>query len=283
MKQLAGIYFTDYTADFIAERKARGEAVTLCSTEGGRCCNCQSDDGSLIIFVTDGGDHPAQVTFTPRVGHHYRFNCPVCNDDSQARLEFLWQLSGLHSDECDWHIDFVAGLDGKESALATARELLAMTPAPSGWYSLLGSYGVGKTGILKSLVAGFVRAGVEARYVRAEDILTEIRATFDGDTDGGNEFEIIRKYSRIRVLAVDEVGTDRMSSTQWAQAKLMSVFDNRYSLRDHIATILATNETPESLSTVYGYLASRMKDGRRVVMTGCDLRGDRLAAHVGTR
>jgi len=194
--------------------------------------------------------------------------CPVCRDPAERRA-YLWEQSGLEVEEREWRLEHIEGLAGKEAALTAAREVLALVPRPNGWLTLYGGYGVGKTGILKCVVAACVRAGVSAHYARAEDILREIRSSFG--LAAFSEEEIHNRYGRYQVLAIDEV--DRTSDTGWARSTLMTLLDTRYTRRTSLATLIATNQSPARMPEALGYLASRMKDGERVKVGGVVLRG----------
>lgn len=198
------------------------------------------------------------------------FDCPICRANNVDRIKSLWLNSGLEKEEREYSLGFLDGRAGKESALREAQELLSLTPYPSGWLSLYGAYGVGKSGVLKSLVAAFIRAGVSARYIRAMDVLGEARETY-GDESAESEAEMVSRYSHYSFLAVDEV--DRVSGTEWARAMLFNVLDDRYKKRGEIATAIATNSLPDSMPPAFGYLNDRMKDGARAILAGESLRG----------
>ncbi len=243
------------------------------------CPNCR-DLGVLwfAFLLGKGSPIPTGVPKVPRLwdnGLWYdyeskQFDCPVCNESGPDRIWRLWQDSGLAPTERSWHLDYLHGRDGKGEALAAAHDLLTTVPRPSGWACFFGAFGVGKTGLLKSLVGACVRAGVSARYVRGLDILSEARATY-GEERGENERDLIARYARYQFLAVDEV--DRMSGTEWARAMLFQVLDDRYTRRESVATAIATNSAPGEMADLWGYLESRMRDGARIVVGGDDLRG----------
>lgn len=209
-----------------------------------------------------------------RVADSYTFPCPVCTDHA-TRMEFLWQRSGLESNEFDWRIDYIKDMPGKSTAYQTATELLAMTPHPAGLYLFFGDYGVGKTGILKSLVAQFTMAGVPARYIRSADLLSEIRETYTEEAEI-DEKDIVQSYGGYSFLAIDEV--DVINQTQWGMTMLRTILDTRYTRRYFVATAVATNQTPEQL---WGYLASRWESGTRVVIQGKSLRERERAVYRG--
>jgi DNA replication protein DnaC len=202
--------------------------------------------------------------------------CPVCGAQSQAeRNSLLFERSGLIANERDWHLDYIADMAEKETALASALGMLAGVPTPSGWLLFYGSYGVGKSGILKSLTAAMCRAGVGGRYVNAMDIVLEIQAGFNLRDRDETARAIIDRYAKSPFLAVDEI--DRVNTSQWTMSILFKLFDERYNLRHLLATALATNRTPESLrDDAWSYFESRTRDGTRVRVGGAQLRGHEI-------
>src|SRR5690606_36300192 len=86
-----------------------------------------------------------------------------------------------------------------------------------------------------------------------------------------SERAIKARYGRYPFLAIDEV--DRITDTAWSRAFLFAILDERYNVRQKQATMIATNLLPGQLTTHFGYLADRMKDGQRVILAGASLRG----------
>jgi hypothetical protein len=282
MKRIDGITLPDEAVAFLEGCKAQSKPVLLASAEGGSCPNC-GGMGYILLEVLD----PNSKSVSPRSDRNvsmpwagawwsftrHQYACPLCNEfDVANRVAALFDACGLQDDERGWHLDYIDGMDGKDGALRAARELLGETPKPSGWSVMVGSFGVGKSGILKSLTAGFIRAGVQARYVRAADILTEIRSSYDDDADV-NESELRQRFGRYQFLAIDEL--DRLPDTRWAQSTFAALIDDRYNARRGKATWMATNARPDALGGDFGYLESRLRDARRIPVGGIDLRGRR--------
>ena len=198
------------------------------------------------------------------------YPCPVCSDRKRM-IDYLWDRSGLEICEREWRLDYIEGMPGKETALQSARDLLTLIPRPVGWHTYYGDYGVGKSGLLKSLVAACVRTNLSAHYTRAEDILAKIRSSFDDNST--SESAILAAYRDFPLLAIDEI--DRTSTTGWARSTLLTLLDARYNRRALQATLLASNTSPQNLHPSLAYLSSRMKDGSRILIAGEDLRGYR--------
>lgn len=199
------------------------------------------------------------------------YPCPLCTDHT-ALIRSLFERSGLEQGERDWRVDYIDNMVGKEVALCAARGILERTPRIDGWYLFYGDYSKGKTGVLKSVVAQSVLAGVNAHYCRAVDILDAIKTTYNDGSNGETESAVKARYANMKLLAVDEV--DRISGTDWANATLMSVLDTRYSRRSSCCTLFATNSKPNEMPVGFEYLASRFLDGMRIPITGKDLRGN---------
>ena len=200
------------------------------------------------------------------------YPCPVCYTQSTSeRAALLLENCGLLSDEQNWHLSYLDGKD-KDKALDAARLILSRTPRPHGWLLLYGAYGMGKSGILKSMTAALCRCGVAARYVNAMDIILEIQQGFDTRDREQTSAAIIHRYSSFSFLAVDEI--DRVNTSQWTLSILFKLLDERYNRRATFATALATNRTPESLrDDTWGYFENRTRDGARVQVGGASLRG----------
>lgn len=262
-----------------AKSANQGVVLRHVGAVGGGCANCGGEGVLWFGFLQGAGRRQPQgkpgtpQLFDGGLWWNYEakwFDCPVCNESSGERLLRLWENSGLQPAERGWQVNYLNGRAGKAEAVAAAHDLLDKLPRPCGWVSFFGEYGVGKTGLLKALVAASVRAHVPARYVRGGDILSEIRNTY-GDDSRDNEQALIARYARYKFLAIDEV--DRVSGTEWARSMLFTILDDRYTRRDTAATAIATNAAPGGMDELWGYLESRMRDGARVVVGGDDLRG----------
>jgi DNA replication protein DnaC len=206
------------------------------------------------------------------------FPCPVCNttDHAQAMVA-RFEVSGLEKSERNWTLDYL-DKPQKEMAVAAARAMLADTNRPHGWLFVHGDNGVGKSGVLKAMVAAMCRVGCSARYVSAEDILTEIYDLIERNrrNDDSAEFmaELIHRYERYQLLAVDEIGADRVADTQFALSKLFNILETRYNRRLELATVIASNDSPAKLEAGrWKYLENRTRDGVRAPMGGDVLRG----------
>lgn len=244
----------------------------------GACPNCGGEGYIWCQFAEAGpyisppSDHKKSFAWSEGVWWEVKsrfYPCPACRGAAE-RISNLFENSGLEEEERSWRLDFIDGLEGKDAAIDMGRRFLNSLPNPSGWVAIYGDYGVGKSGVLRVITAACCEKIVSARYVRAEDILRELRTTFSDDSEV-TEDQIVQRYGRYQVLAIDEV--DRVSDTKWSRSALFTLLDTRYKRRNALATLLATNCDPTLMPAGFEYLQSRMRDGERIEMTGADLRG----------
>lgn len=188
-----------------------------------------------------------------------------CDCFSPQLVQRYLQRSGLQPQERAYHADYAWDLPGKGGLQRVAKE--ALESDFTGIYALHGDPGVGKSGVMKALVAATCRGGFPAYYTLAEEMLDEIRNTYSG-AEGESTAAAMDRFLGYRLLAVDEI--DRISGTEWATSTLMSILNKRYTRRHEQATIIATNAAIEELPQ---YLVSRLRDGLTVIVGGEDLRG----------
>jgi hypothetical protein len=239
-------------------------------------CNVCQDNGTILIKLTPKlhgyYDTPSivQVLFSGNyIGPSMKsLPCPCCNLD--AFLYLLWSLSGLEQHERLLKPDYIARLPGKDHVARRVHDFLSQIPFLTGLLILFGLYGVGKTGQLKSIVASCIQAGVPALYITAGRLLSRIQATYNSQSPE-TEDQILTRINSYQLLALDEV--DKISNTDWSRSKLFEIINQRYTRRLQVATLLAMNMDPLQMGAGWEYLESRMKDGERIPMGGCDLRG----------
>lgn len=239
------------------------------------CTNC-NDMGFLVVQVCApeiykySANPSILLAVDPnnqfhRVIETLTFPCPLCGDHF-ANLKYLREQSGIEISEHSYRVDFFKDDPGKRPAYQVANDLLATIPHQQGIILFYGGYGVGKTGLLKSIVNQMVLASVQARYLRAAEILTMIRSSYN-DRNRVSEDQIINDLVKLPVLAIDEV--DVFSDTEWSNSTLRTIIDRRHDRRMVSVTLYATNQQPDQL---WPYFASRMQDGLRILVGGKDLR-----------
>jgi DNA replication protein DnaC len=263
------------------EAIANGKSWFVCNPRGfpSDCPNCGGLGYLWLRFVVGGPYRTPPPTVRPQTStwidngwyivESKTYPCPACTDP-RLRIAYLWERSGLEQKERAWRVDFIEGEPGKEAALEEARALLAQIPKPMGFYVFSGDYGVGKSGLLRSLVAQSICAGVSAHYCNASGLLAEIRGTFQKDSRI-TEADVIATVGNYQVLAIDEI--EKVSDSMWSISELMTILDTRYRRMDTQATLIGTNCNPDNMPQGFEPLQSRMTDGVRVPVGGRTLRG----------
>lgn len=253
----------------------------------GRCKNC-GGTGLLGVVVVGAGPfttpmgkvkwidppnpplHPLQPT-TPG-WYEYELiieYCPVCKGN--AMKDYLFMRSGLTDTDRDKAItNFRCDTEatkGKREARNVIAALLSQGRRASGFVTLYGAYGRGKTHLLKALVLGMIEQHIEARYYLLSDLLAEIRKHFEDQNQGYRQAETyLAELQSLPVLAIDEF--DKVKVTDWARETIHRLIDARYSAGR--LTVIATNLTPAEIDE--GYLASRLASGVLVEVGGEDMR-----------
>lgn len=276
MVTIEGVMLTDYAHSDMTTKINGSKKASICLPEpyeNGGCTNCNGG-GTIPIAIYGDGPYEYPIGKCEHLDDgwykvtRYAYPCPVCNGaSSDGVIAAMKRDCGLTPGELEWRLEFIEGMEGKENALKAARKLLAMTPDPKGFLTVFGDYGVGKSGIAKSLVAAFVRAGVKSKYVRAAELLSDARQSMHGD----GENALLWRLNRYKFLVIDEV--DRIADTNYAMSTLFTMLDQRYNRRNSVATMLATNKFPDNMGDDWRYLMSRMEDGPRVPLGGITLRG----------
>lgn len=270
--------------------KSNPKAIPMAGGPYPHLCNNCGGHGVMMVFVIDGGPYPSPVgrvkwldlpenppdPQTPRKSGWYSgklemAHCPVCKE---GRMDaYIQQNCGLSGSDLVVSIeDFKTGGVNAEKVEAkrVAMSLLAMNQSPNGFVLFTGSYGVGKTHLLKAITNGFRMIRVMARYSTMTDLLAEIRERF-GDDHGVRAVEdAIDDLRRAKVLCIDEI--DRVNMTAWAKETIFRLLNARYEERENLLTVMATNLDIDDMPPELGYLASRFSGGIVVQVPGPDMR-----------
>lgn len=274
--------FTPEAQHFIYQQKQQGRKVwagNLQDSIAPRCSNC-GDSQSIFLEISKSGPFPI-ITGNAvkwRDDGYYEcetrvFPCPDCGEETrEAKVSALLRMSGLEPAEWDWSIDYIKDTPGRKFAYMAASQI-AQQSIPTGVYSLYGWVGLGKTGLMKSLVAHFCKKGIRAQYVHLSTILEEARRTFTDDSgkEHLSESAVKKWYSSAQLLCIDEL--DKVKLTGWARGFVMPFLDGFYTARETKALITATNSESGKMGTDWAYWESRAKDGKIIIFGGDDMRG----------
>ena len=190
--------------------------------------------------------------------------CPTCG--SAFQQDYLRNICGLPLDAQRTTFSQLTRYPFLSPALDRAQALVA---APSGFFTLTGPNGRGKSTLLHCLINAGRAAGYTSVYASTADFLDHLRRAYDPAVaisyDG-----VMDKYMSATILCLDEL--DAFKASAWAEEKFRQLIDHRYQDRLHKLTAFATNARPEDLPP---YLFSRMSDresGAIYEIAGADLR-----------
>ncbi len=124
-------------------------------------------------------------------------------------------------------------------------------------FVLCGPRGSGKTQIATSLACEEMdrmtplwktyREDHWPMYTTARNVFTEIRATYDPDSEL-NEVQILKRFSEPHLLILDEA--QERGNTEWEDKTLTDIIDRRYGLQHD--TIIISNLTRGELPKAFG-------------------------------
>jgi len=174
--------------------------------------------------------------------------CPDC--DKRTRLsvtsyreEHAQKNAGMQSQNTPRYVErtferFI--IDTDNSAAYDAAK--AVVDDPSRGLGLYGSFGVGKSHLGAAIANGCKARGIGAIYIGVEELLANIRATYDAK--GGNtEHAMIRSCATIPVLVLDDLGKEAL--TDWTVRTLFSLVNRRY--EQSLPLVVTTNHAPTAL------------------------------------
>lgn len=129
-------------------------------------------------------------------------------------------------------------------------ELLSNLPSfrPSGIY-LWGPVGVGKTHkAVQMMYSHAITSPEKMLFVSVPNLLSEIRNSFGKDYVGESSHELVKKYSNVHLLTLDDLGAEK--TTDWVLQTLYTIINNRYN--DVLPTIITSNYSLRELSNKIG-------------------------------
>lgn len=195
----------------------------------------------------------------------YRYNVPPtdhrfgriypCRD---CNLHGVYKAAGLTDGEAELRVSHLE-TKGRPGTKAMVDAAMAFyKKGMTGFLSLCGGYGVGKTHVMKAIAAEGVRQGFETYYTTLTELLLYIREAYSSNVDGDSDYGRIRKYAECRLLLVDEI--DKAKLSEYAMSLETHLFDQRYRSSKRFGTVLAWNGDIGVIKTVMPWLASRLEE-----------------------
>jgi DNA replication protein DnaC len=161
---------------------------------------------------------------------------------------------------------------GNEKVVSVLKNLSLLKPFPD--LILSGNVGCGKTHLSVALLREFIIAGhaneKKVKFIPVIELLLELRRSFDSQQE--NEFDIIKRYSQLDLLLLDDLGSEKISD--WTISSLYVLLNNRYNCCR--PTIITTNLISEQIEqTIGSRIASRLAEGRIIQIDMPDYRKQR--------
>lgn len=196
-------------------------------------------------------------------GLEYASECASCA--AKRRAAQLQDICGLTLHERLTNLNSIITPANSDTArmVQAARDFIAN---PIGILTIYGSCGNAKTVALQSIVNASLNRDVSAIYTTFFDLVRYIREAYQpGSTD--SDWSRMRRFQNVPVLCIDEV--DKVKPSEWVREVETQLFDVRYrhGIACECGTVLAMNESIDALPE---HLASRLRDGRNVVIENND-------------
>lgn len=192
----------------------------------------------------------------PQFGRVYLCQCRAREAHERAARQLEAQ-SGLEAQDEALSWNRLIAMPGLVVAIAAVQRYLLRG---WGWVYLWGDPGPGKTLMLKTAVAEFVRSERSAALITWADLLAHLRAGYTDDTYD----ERLQLWRTVRLLAIDEMG--RAKESEWVREVESRLLNYRYEqgvIYKRSLTLFASNLA----ETAYDeWLSSRLRDGRNHVV-----------------
>jgi DNA replication protein DnaC len=137
----------------------------------------------------------------------------------------------------------------------------------SGFLTICGSTGLGKTHLAIAVGREFVKQEETVVYYQVEELMDVLRHSYDQDNDD-NLSEKIDGLKSKNLLILDDFGTQK--NTDWVLSKLDTLIDYLYINEKNL--IITSNLSLKGMSEISERIASRLSSGQVVTLTGNDYR-----------
>lgn len=199
----------------------------------------------------------------PKFGKYYP--CPSCNKPA------VDALSGLkpHERQVSINILETSGRPGAQAMKAAAERFVS---CPTGFLSIYGGYGNGKTTTMQAIVNHLIARGIDARFMMAHELTEMVKAAIKSERD--SPFEVVQRLAAVQVLVIDA-----LDQGQWSEYNIVIqnyFFNERYRNEQTLGTVLSWNGPFGSLPSQLDSILSRLSQYPRVYNQDRDMRPDLL-------
>jgi len=137
----------------------------------------------------------------------------------------------------------------------------------SGILTICGSTGLGKTHLAIAVGREFCKKEESVIYYQVEELMDELRHSYDQD-NGGNFSATIDELESQKLVILDDFGTQK--NTDWVLSKLDTLIDYLYINEKNM--IVTSNLSLKTMGEISPRIASRLSSGSVVTLLGNDYR-----------
>ncbi|WP_318627086.1 ATP-binding protein [Paenibacillus polymyxa] len=137
------------------------------------------------------------------------------------------------------------------------------------------AYGTGKTYMMQCIANALAHRKIPGLYVTEEKLFSDIKSTYNRDSDESEE-EVLQRYYRVPILMIDDIFTAPYKD--WAEGKLFSILEERqnHSKVTIMTSNYATGRIRQRLPINGAKIASRINGQAELIeMIGPDRRPQR--------
>lgn len=128
-----------------------------------------------------------------------------------------------------------------------------------GMYIWSSARGCGKTRLASTICNELTEKGVRNKFVTANQILSEIKETWNDNNK--QESQVLKKYEEARLLVIDDLGTQY--GKQWIDEPFLNIINARYNANK--PTIVTSNYEVDRLPFGENRIIDRLGEGKRYV------------------
>jgi hypothetical protein len=196
-------------------------------------------------------DDKKVIRYNVEIGHPYfgrAFPCPKCQH------KVIDAACGLKTHERRITLDNLV-VKGRPGALEMSQAARKFTEKPTGFLSLYGTNGNGKTIVLQAIVNACLEKGIQAEYITAKLLMDYLREAFDKNVIE-TDISRIRRLASVPVLVIDEFADAR--DTPYAAEMQRHLINERYRDARTLGTVFAWNVTFDDLP--WASVVSRLQE-----------------------
>lgn len=143
------------------------------------------------------------------------------------------------------------------------RAAMSFADEPTGWITLMGPNGCGKTHLASAISNKVLAAGRSVFFAVVPDLLDDLRSSFAPEAETGYH-ELFEEVRTAELLVLDDLGAQR--SAQWAEEKLYQIVNYRTLMG--LPTIVTTDQAIDKLQAAYPRVVARIGDARNGIVVG---------------